>query len=38
MGRWEPDAAGRLSAAAMELFVEHGYEQTTVADIADAPG
>jgi AcrR family transcriptional regulator len=38
MGRWEPDAAGRFRAAAMELFVEHGYEQTTVADIAERAG
>jgi len=38
MGRWEPDAAGRFRSAAMELFVEHGYEQTTVADIAERAG
>ena len=38
MGRWEPDAAGRFRAAAMELFVEHGYEQTTVAEIAERAG
>ena len=38
MGRWEPDAAGRFRAAAMELFVERGYEQTTVADIAARAG
>jgi AcrR family transcriptional regulator len=38
MGRWEPDAAGRFRAAAMELFVERGYEQTTVADIAERAG
>ena len=38
MGRWEPDAAGRFRAAAMELFVERGYEQTTVADIAGRAG
>ncbi|WP_189081289.1 TetR family transcriptional regulator [Mangrovihabitans endophyticus] len=34
MVRWEPDAAGRLRAAAMELYVERGFEQTTVAEIA----
>ena len=38
MGRWEPDAAGRFRAAAMELFVERGYAQTTVADIAERAG
>jgi len=38
MGRWEPDAPGRFRAAAMELFVERGYEQTTVADIAARAG
>ncbi|THG33379.1 TetR/AcrR family transcriptional regulator [Naasia lichenicola] len=38
MGRWEPDSKGRLQAAALELFVEHGYEQTTVADIAARSG
>jgi len=38
MGRWEPDAAGRLRSAALELFLERGYEQTTVADIAERAG
>jgi len=38
MGRWEPDAQGRLAQAAMELFAERGYEQTTVADIAARAG
>ncbi|MDB5827301.1 MAG: TetR family transcriptional regulator [Variovorax sp.] len=38
MGRWEPDAAGRFRAAAMALFVEHGYDETTVADIAERAG
>jgi AcrR family transcriptional regulator len=38
MGRWEPDAAGRLRAAAMDLFLAQGYEQTTVAQIADRAG
>ena len=36
MSRWKPDAAGRLAAAAITLFDERGYEQTTVADIAAA--
>jgi AcrR family transcriptional regulator len=34
MARWEPDARGRLEKAAMELFQEHGYVETTVEDIA----
>lgn len=38
MGRWEPDAAGRFRAAAMELFGDVGFEQTTVADIAARAG
>jgi len=38
MGRWEPDARGRLRVAALELFAERGYEQTTVADIAERGG
>ena len=38
MGRWEPNARGRLELAAMELFVERGYEQTTVAEISGRAG
>ena len=38
MGRWEPDAAGRLRKAALELYVAQGYEQTTVAEIAERAG
>jgi AcrR family transcriptional regulator len=34
MGRWEPDARGRLAKAAMELYAEQGFERTTVAEIA----
>ena len=34
MSRWKPDAVTRLEAAAMELYLERGYEQTTVAEIA----
>jgi AcrR family transcriptional regulator len=34
MGRWEPNARGRLEQAALALFGERGYDQTTVADIA----
>ena len=38
MGRWEPNARGRLEQAAMELYVERGFEQTTVAQIAKRAG
>ena len=38
MARWEPDARGRLEKAAMELFLERGYERTTVEDIAARAG
>ena len=38
MGRWEPNAHGRLEQAALELYVEHGFEQTTVAEIAQRAG
>jgi AcrR family transcriptional regulator len=34
MGRWEPGASDRLRQAALELYLERGFEQTTVADIA----
>jgi AcrR family transcriptional regulator len=38
MGRWEPNARGRLLKAALELYGERGYEQTTVAEIATRAG
>jgi AcrR family transcriptional regulator len=38
MGRWEPDAAGRLREAAMALYAERGFDGTTVAEIADRAG
>ena len=38
MGRWEPDARGRLERAAMELYLERGFENTTVAEIAERAG
>jgi AcrR family transcriptional regulator len=38
MGRWEPNARGRLEQAAWELFKERGYTQTTVEDIAARAG
>ncbi len=38
MGRWKPDARGRLEQAALELYSERGFEQTTVAEIAERAG
>jgi AcrR family transcriptional regulator len=38
VGRWEPNARERLERAALALFVEHGYDATTVAQIADRAG
>ncbi len=38
MGRWEPDARGRMIRAAVELYADGGYEQTTVQDIAARAG
>ncbi len=38
MGRWEPDARGRLAKAAMTLYAEQGFDQTTVAEIAARAG
>jgi AcrR family transcriptional regulator len=38
MGRWEPDAVGRLQQAALELYAERGFEPTAVADIAQRAG
>ena len=38
MGRWEPDARGRLAKAAMALYAEQGFDQTTVAEIAARAG
>jgi AcrR family transcriptional regulator len=38
MGRWEPNAQGRLVQAALQLYVERGFEQTTVAQIAMLAG
>ncbi|MFE9581003.1 TetR/AcrR family transcriptional regulator [Nocardia sp. NPDC006044] len=38
MARWQPDAPGRLAAAALELFEERGYENTTVVEIAERAG
>src|ERR1700744_4404807 len=38
MSRWEPNSRGRLEQAAAELFVERGFDETTVADIAARAG
>src|SRR4051812_12339952 len=38
MARWEPDGRSRLEQAALELYGEHGFENTTVAEIAARAG
>jgi AcrR family transcriptional regulator len=38
MARWEPDARGRLEQAALALYAEQGFENTTVAEIAERAG
>jgi AcrR family transcriptional regulator len=38
MPRWEPDARERFVSAALHLFTEQGYDETTVAQIADRAG
>ncbi|OBG30334.1 TetR/AcrR family transcriptional regulator [Mycobacterium sp. 852002-51057_SCH5723018] len=38
MSRWEPNAPQRLVKAAIELFVDRGYESVTVAEIAERAG
>ncbi|GAA0308072.1 TetR/AcrR family transcriptional regulator [Kineococcus aurantiacus] len=38
MARWAPGSGERLQAAALELFAEQGYDQTTVSQIAERAG
>jgi AcrR family transcriptional regulator len=38
MPRWQPDGRERLVAAALQLFSEQGYDETTVAEIAERAG
>ena len=38
MSRWEPNARERLAQAALDLYAERGFEQTTVAEIAKRAG
>ena len=38
VGRWEPDSKGRLQDAALALYWEQGFDQTTAAQIAARAG
>ncbi|WP_031467179.1 TetR family transcriptional regulator [Sciscionella sediminilitoris] len=38
MGRWKPGAGDRLREAALSLYLERGFEQTMVTDIAEQAG
>jgi AcrR family transcriptional regulator len=38
MPRWEPQAKERLRDVALEMYLEHGYENVTVAEITERAG
>ncbi|MGH9102187.1 MAG: TetR family transcriptional regulator [Acidimicrobiales bacterium] len=38
MGRWQPDSRGRLQEAALALYAERGFDQTTATQIAARAG
>jgi AcrR family transcriptional regulator len=38
VGRWQPDSRGRLQEAALALYAERGFDQTTAAQIAEQAG
>lgn len=38
MARWDPGAEQRLKRAALELYLERGYDNVTVTDIAERAG
>src|SRR6202012_1395431 len=38
MARWKPDSRGRLEQAALALYAERGFANTTVAEIAARAG
>jgi AcrR family transcriptional regulator len=38
MARWDPGAGERLRRAALELYLERGYDNVTVTDIAERAG
>ena len=38
VARWAPDARARLETAALDLFLDNGYEETTVTQIAHRAG